>query len=44
MLNTNYARAEEVNQKIEEAKRGKMELSFFGSRVILQCMEEFVHA
>lgn len=44
MLNTNYARAEEVNQKIEEAKRGKMELSFFGSRVIPQCMEEFVHA
>ena len=36
MLNTNYARAEEVNQKIEEAKRGKMELSFFGSRVIPQ--------
>lgn len=44
MLNTNYVRAEEVNQKIEEVKRGKMELSFFGSRVILQCMEEFVHA
>ena len=44
MLNTNYVRAEEVNQKIEEVKRGKMELPFFGSRVILQCMEEFVHA
>lgn len=43
MINA-YVRAEEVNQNIDKAKRGKTELFVFGSRVLLQSVEEFVHA